>query len=473
MQGKSYGFLGRLTLGMSGQAFSRGVLAAYTVVLVPLLIRAWGIDGYGQWIALTALTSYLGLSNFGLVTTSANDMVIATGANDMARAKRTFQASVNLTIYIVLPIIALLVLLLSQAPISRSLHLTQVSTSATRIIIAGLAVALWCQTLRGLMAAVLYATGSYGLAYYLQGAMKLCELIAIAVAVTAVSGSQVSAAVIVATVALVDLLTVAICAYRAAPWARIDLTVFDWTWLSAQAKPTVGFLVSNLATQGVMNQGPRLALSVLLGGAAVGIYSVYGTAMRIVDQLLLMLVLPLEVEIAHSTGRADLRRIERLIVAGTHISWILFLFVAVGLMLFGPLIFHVWTTGRIAFSYSLMALYLLMSAANLQGRVGLHALISTNRLYGPSFIMLAWGLAAVGIGTVLTPKLGIQGMVIGGIIGEILNAGVVIAAVSSWLGKPTRIVAVELLSLGDSVSELRLRAVDALGRLRSRVRSVD
>jgi O-antigen/teichoic acid export membrane protein len=466
MSPRQRGFLGRVAVGMSGQAFSRIIQAGYTILLVPLLIRAWGVDGYGQWIALTALTSYMGLSNFGLVTTSANEMVIASGAGDSLRARQTFQVSINLTIVVVLPLILLLVATLSLIPVSRGLHLSQINSSAARTIIACSGVTLWFQTLRGLMVAALYATGSYGFAYYVQGAMKLCELTGIALVVSFWAGSQVSAAIVVALIALVELLMIGVYARRAAPWARVDLRAFDRDWVRSQAKPALGFMVSNFATQGLMTQGPRVLLGALLGGPAVALYSIYTTAMKFVDQLLLTLVVPLEIEIAHASGRGDFKQIHRLIVYGTHIAWALFLCVAAGLLLLGPIVFRVWTTGRIEFNYSLIALFMCLSAANLQGRVSLHALISTNRLYGVSFLFLICASISLGLGALLTRLMGIDGMVLGGIVGEIINSAVVIVAVSYWLNKPPQSLLGDFFDFKGSFSQLRAKSLQAWGRLR-------
>jgi O-antigen/teichoic acid export membrane protein len=466
MSQQQRGFLGRVTVGMSGQAFSRIIQAGYTILLVPLLIRAWGVDGYGQWIALTALTSYMGLSNFGLVTTSANEMVIASGAGDSVRARQTFQVSINLTIVVVLPLILLLVAGLSLIPVSRGLHLSQINTSAARAIIACSGITLWFQTLRGLMVAALYATGSYGFAYYVQGAMKLCELTGLALVVSLCAGSQVSAATVVTLVAFVELFVITVYARRAAPWARIDLRAFDRAWISSQAKPAIGFMVSNLATAGLMIQGPRVVLGAFLGGPAVALYSIYATAMKFVDQLLLTLVMPLEIEIAHASGRGDFKQIHRLIVFGTHIAWALFLCVSAGLLLFGPIVFRIWTTGRIEFNYGLMALFMCLSAANIQGRVSLHALISTNRLYGVSFLILICATISIGLGALLTRPMGIDGMVLGGIGGEIINSAVVIVAVSYWLNKPLRGLLADFFNFNDSLSQLRAKSLQAWGRLR-------
>jgi Na+-driven multidrug efflux pump len=392
-------------------------------------------------------------------------MVIASGANDSDRARRAFQASVNIAIYVVLPLIVTLVFSLSLLPVSRDLRLTQLQSRAVFEIVACSGAVLWFQTLKGLMVAALYAAGSYGLAYYIQGISKVFELLGIAVVVALFNGSQVAAALVIAIAALAELLIVAFFARRAAQWARIDLRVLDWSWLSSQGRPAIGFMVSNFATQGLMAQGARVALGALLGGAAVAVYAIYGTAMRFVDQLLLMLVFPLEIEIAHSAGQSDLNRIERLIIIGTHISWILYILVSASLLLLGPLIFRIWTTGHIAFSYTLMALYMIMSACNLQGRVSLHALISTNRMFESSFMMLGAATFAVILGAALSPLFGIQGMVLGGIIGEIANSAIAISAVATWLGKPLRTFIADFLDFKGTTSEL-------VSRMRGAPRSI-
>ena len=442
----------RLSLGVSGQAFSRIIFALNTVALIPVLIRAWGVGGYGQWVALTALASYMSYSNFGLVSTSANEMVMAAGADDHVRARRTFQMSLNLTFYIVLPLILVILAIVAITPISQILQLTAITPGQVQLIITLMAAQFWFMTVRGLMVAALYATGSYGLGYYLAGAAKLIELIGIATAVTFFHGSPVSAAAIMASVALMDLTIIVLVTYRAAPWARIDLRQFDRSWVMTQAKPAIGFALWNLSIMGILIQGPRIVLASLLGGQAVAIYAIYGTAMRLMDQLLLMVVLPLEIEIAHSVGRKAIDQTYRLVGLGTQFSWALFVVVASFLMICGPLVFHFWTRGQVVFSYGLMALYLLMSACNQLGRVSAHALSSMNRLYGLSFVTLVISLAALGLGALLTVPLKIPGMVIGGIVGELGTSLVVIVVLTRWMGKPLSRFFIDQLDVRDTLA---------------------
>jgi hypothetical protein len=467
MAGSGGGIGRRLSLGVSGQAFSRIIFAINTVALIPILIQAWGVGGYGQWVALTAAASYLSYSNFGLVSTSANEMVMAAGADDQVRAKRTFQMSLNLIFYVVLPLILVVLVAAAFMPIDRILRLTELSRTQALLILVLMAAQFWFQTVRGLMVAALYATGSYGLGYYLAGAAKLLELAGIAGVVMFMHGTQISAAWIMALVALADMAIILVITRHTVSWARIDLRVIDYGWVRTQAKPAIGFALSNLSTMGVLIHGPRIVLAVLLGGQAVAIYAIYGTAMRLMDQLLLMVVLPLEIEIAHSAGRKAMDETYRLIGLGTQFSWVLFAAVASFLMLFGPLVFHVWTHGQVAFSYGLMALYLLMSACNQLGRVSSHALSSMNRLYGLSFVTLAVSLAALGLGALLTIPLKIPGMVIGGIFGELGNSLVVIVVLTRWMGKPLSRFFVDQLDMRDTIAFARAQSQRLLLRLRN------
>jgi O-antigen/teichoic acid export membrane protein len=393
-------------------------------------------------------------------------MVIASGAGDSERARLTFQISINLTIFVVLPVIGLLVAIISLTPVSRSLNLSQMDASSVTAIVACSGATLWFQTLRGLMIAALYATGSYGLGYYIQGGMKLCELLALAIVVTLFSGSQVAAGIVIAGIACVEVVIIGNYAIRAAPWARLALGVFDRQWIKAQAKPAIGFIVSNFATQGLGTQAPRIVLGAFLGGSAVAVYAIYATAMRFVDQLLLMLVMPLEVEIAHSAGRGNVNMIYKLVVLGTHVSWAIFACVSAGLLLLGPLVFRIWTGNRVEFEYALMSLFMALSIANLLGRVSLHALISTNRLYGPSFVMLGCAAFTIALGVLLTRTMGIYGMVLAGIGGELLNSVVALAAISRWLNLPFRGMLEDYFDFRASMIDLRSRTRQVFYRMR-------
>ncbi len=178
-----------------------------------------------------------------------------------------------------------------------------------------------------------------------------------------------------------------------------------------------------------MVQGPRVLLSAVLGGHAVGVYAIYSSAVRLVDQLLLMLALPIGMEISRCMGAEDKACAYRLLTLGNRFSWVLFVCVAGFLLLLGPAVFQIWTRGQVIFDYRLIALFLLMSACVQTGRVSWIALVSSNRMFGPSFTTVCIAFIALAIGGGLSVPLGIAGMIIGGVVGEALNAAIMILVV--------------------------------------------
>jgi len=68
---------------------AQAVQAAQSILTVPFFIRAWGVDGYGRWVTLTAVVSYLFLFELGGQNYVTNVITIeySRGNFDAVRAK--------------------------------------------------------------------------------------------------------------------------------------------------------------------------------------------------------------------------------------------------------------------------------------------------------------------------------------------------------------------------------------------------
>src|SRR6266853_4248178 len=83
----------RLLRGFSATALGPVVTAIVQVVSVPLLLHVWGAAKYGDWLLLSAIPSYLTLSDLGFGNASGSDMAMRVAANDRRGALETFQSS--------------------------------------------------------------------------------------------------------------------------------------------------------------------------------------------------------------------------------------------------------------------------------------------------------------------------------------------------------------------------------------------
>jgi O-antigen/teichoic acid export membrane protein len=84
---------GRLVRGVAATALGPLVSALVQLGGVPILLHSWGAARYGDWLVLSAVPSYLALSDLGFGNASGSDMTLRVAAGDRAGALRTFQSS--------------------------------------------------------------------------------------------------------------------------------------------------------------------------------------------------------------------------------------------------------------------------------------------------------------------------------------------------------------------------------------------
>src|SRR5207244_377099 len=72
------------------------ISAGQSILLVPLFLRAWGSEGYGHWLTLTACTSYLFLLDLGGQQYIANVLTLDRARDDTAAFRNTFSEALSL-----------------------------------------------------------------------------------------------------------------------------------------------------------------------------------------------------------------------------------------------------------------------------------------------------------------------------------------------------------------------------------------
>ena len=83
----------RLVSGFGANLLGKVFVALFQLLSVPILSAAWGLDGLGVWLMISAIPSYLYLSDFGLATTAAVDMTKSVAVKNHTDALRIYQTS--------------------------------------------------------------------------------------------------------------------------------------------------------------------------------------------------------------------------------------------------------------------------------------------------------------------------------------------------------------------------------------------
>src|ERR1700688_2833430 len=98
----------RLFRGASATALTPIVTAVIQLAAVPCFLHFWGAAKYGDWLILSAIPSYLTLSDLGFGDASGSDMTMRVAAGDRQGAIETFQSS-----WVLLSLVSLFMALLA------------------------------------------------------------------------------------------------------------------------------------------------------------------------------------------------------------------------------------------------------------------------------------------------------------------------------------------------------------------------
>jgi|SRR5579862_5041580 len=121
------GVRSRLLRGFGATSLSPVIAAIIQLGSIPLLLHTWGAAKYGDWLLLSAIPSYLTLSDLGFGDASGSDMSMRVAANDRDGALQTFQSSWVLVTTVSIAALLLAFVSVWSVPWQRWLRLSGVS----------------------------------------------------------------------------------------------------------------------------------------------------------------------------------------------------------------------------------------------------------------------------------------------------------------------------------------------------------
>jgi O-antigen/teichoic acid export membrane protein len=331
-----------LGAGVVGQVITAGIQFAS----VPLLLAAWGTQGYGEWLILSAVPAYLAMSDIGFATAAGNDMTMKAARGDSDGVLTSYQSVWLLTTAASLVVGAGALAAARFAPLA-ALGLQQTPEREARATLAILALYVVVGLQSSVLGTAFRAAGHYAAGLMLANAQRLLEF-----------GAMVAAALLGCSMHLVAL------AYLAARFGSLLLT---WAWLRRLspwlelgvrharlsrirelALPAVSFLGFPLGNA-LGLQGALSVVGALLGPSAVPVFATHRTLVNAVQSIMGVLnssVWP-EFSLAYGGGEIALaRKLHRLVC---QISLWAALAAGAALAVSGKLILAVWTRGRIPF----------------------------------------------------------------------------------------------------------------------------
>jgi len=411
----------RVGLGISASVMAQAIQAVQAIVMVPFFIRAWGVDGYGRWITLTAMASYLFLFELGGQNYVTNLITIeySRGNFEAVRARLGEALSFFLTLGIGIFVAFVAGLLVGSRTNVPFLGRPLSSSEAWVLALLG-AHTLVLAVPAGLYATIYRAAGEYARGTMMGNGFRSFG-IGLGIALLLVkSSAEVFAA---STLAVGLLLTVVMIwdSRRMAPEVRgLNLGWRQAVVGAGLLRGSLPFFMMGL----VQTTAPQLLttfLAIYRTPTEVGIFATHRTLASVPNYIGPLVQGPMLPEMSRLWGQERNEELRRM--AMTAVRTVIFLTGAVALAVWvaGPLAFRLWTRRAIEVHPILLGLLLIqafLSAAWSTCSWG--PLAANHHRVIAALSMAAWVVTVGSALFVLVPRWGTMGAAISILVGDVL-----------------------------------------------------
>jgi O-antigen/teichoic acid export membrane protein len=336
--------------------------AVIQLVSVPVFLHFWGPGIYGEWLVLSAMPIYLGLTDFGFGSVAATEMTMLVARGDKAGALSVFQSIWLLTTGVSITIGLCVALGLWTLPIERWVHVSLLSKGQVVGILCALCVYILLDLQWTVIAAGFRSDGNYALGTLLGTVTRIATSASSLVAVAFHASPLVVALILVVVRALGNWACKYVLRYKS-PWLRYGFSSARFAVIRKLIGPAIAYMAFP-AGNAFSLQGMTILVGVALGPIAVVAFSTVRTLTRIVYQGVAMISESVwsEMAIAFGAGNKILARNIHRCACQASLGLSL---VAISLLfLFGPSIYVRWTHSRVIMDVGLFHLLLIEGIAN-------------------------------------------------------------------------------------------------------------
>lgn len=402
-----YNLLTRLKRGAGGQLLLQMVMTLTPLVGIPIMLHAWGTQLYGEWLILTAIPTYLSMSDMGFSRAAVREMAMCMGRQDMAGAVCAFQSSLAMTSVISFVVVGAGILLAYTVPIVEIFHFRIMDMAMVRAILIIQLSAVILSILEEAISGGMMCDGKYGEAFTSLAAVKLFNSCSIWLAAL-LGASPVMVSAVSAVTNVLGLLGLAWVLRRLYPWLHFGYSQARFQVFRNLLVPSLANMSLPLS-QSINLQGFRMVVGYVLGPQAVVVFATARTLTRLVYQMLMTVNRVISPEVGNAYGSGDMDLLRRLHRRACQTS----LWVALGASLFvgvfGESIYRVWTNGSVTLDRPTFYLLLLVTIINALWYTSFTVQQATNTHARISGYYLAANTVSIVAGFATTYLLGLPG----------------------------------------------------------------
>jgi O-antigen/teichoic acid export membrane protein len=416
------------------------------LLLVPLFLSRWSTGQYGEWMALSAVVAYFGVTDLGMNSAAGNAMTAAYARGDIERYR--FLQGSAMAFYVGMALVMSISLgcLIVLVPIPAWIGVRQIPLWTASWVVWVLAARILWQMPAAQVGTIYRSTGNLAATQWF-GNLQALGLLVATVAVLLFHGGVLQ----LALWGSAPLLVVTLGAWRALrrshPQLLPRLSAARIAGIRELMGPSLMFGLIMISVA-LTVQGPVLLVSAALGGTSVALLVITRTLASVMRQITGMLNTALWPELTRldATGSAEsLRFSYRLMVFGSAAFCTAF---AGTLWFEGAEVISVWTGRRLVPDIWLLRLFLIALVLQTPWLASGLFTAASNRHRGLSYSYAGSAVLSVITTAILVRPCGLIAVPIGVILGDavacyhfvikdtcrMLNLGYVSTAARLWIG---------------------------------------
>lgn len=368
------------------------------LISIPVLTQKWGIEGYGLWLMISTIPTYIALSDLGLGSAAGIEITKKVDNSDYYGALEIFQTA-WIALSTLVSMVALFVVVYAGFLYnSQGESIARFTPQDIAIAIIIITVYSWVAVQMSILNVVFKATHKYAFGTFLLDSLLPIEGAALIIIVF-LGGGLVEVAFAMLVLRLIGWLIFRLILLKKEPWLRLSYNKASWSKLQSLLSPSLAIITLTLSNA-LMLQGVILAIGWVMGPAIVAIYGAARMLTRIPLQFSSLVWRASIPELTRSQNSNNVTLTRKLLSVNVIFSLLVTTPPLLALILFGPQLLEYISVGKLKAPTVLFIFLALAAFSNALWNATASFLIANNRQKKFSYLyLLLCGL------TVITPMM--------------------------------------------------------------------
>jgi len=332
----------RIIQGIGANGFGQAVTLLIQLASVPILVRAWGVELYGEWITLSAIPAYLVLSDIGLTSIAGNSLALFAEEGNEQQMQTIYQSTWAMVSILSLVVLVPVVVIVWFAEPGKALGLNQITGSTLNLTLLLLFFHVTMSMQTGILQLPFRAQKRNPLSVAAANLIRLLEWIIATLAVLS-GGKVVEVALSFLLVRLLGNFSLWVILNTSGSPLRIGIRYANLQTVQKLLRPSLASMCFPLGLSFTM-QGIILLIGSIVGPGAVALFSIYRTFTRVPIQLATAINQAVWPELSYAFGARDILKAKRLVKKMLQFGAILSVLTVLTVYFLGEHVIDMWVS---------------------------------------------------------------------------------------------------------------------------------